>query len=65
MGMVFIFIFSVKLGVLPMGGMYTTTSDKSLIGLLQHLLLPAMCLAIQQLGIVMRYTRSNMLGRAG
>lgn len=61
MGMVFIYIFSLKLGALPVGGMYSSGADKSFLSLLQHLILPALCLTIQQLGNVMRQTRSNML----
>ncbi len=65
MGMVAIYLFSVKLGWLPMSGMYTSSSDKSVLDVARHLILPALCLAIQQLGSVMRQVRSNMLDILG
>lgn len=61
MGMIFIYVFALKLKWLPIGGMYSSSSDKSFWSMLQHLMLPAMCLAIQQIGNVMRQVRSNML----
>ena len=61
MGMVAIYIFAVKLKWLPMSGMYTSSTSKDFLDVARHLVLPAMCLAIQQLGSVMRHVRSNML----
>ena len=60
-GMVAIYIFSVKLKWLPMSGMYTSSATATVWEVLRHLILPASCLAIQQLGSVMRHVRSNML----
>ena len=60
-GMFFIFLFSVKLNWLPMSGMYTNTTNRSFWDLIKHLLMPAVCLAIQQIGTFMRQMRSNML----
>ena len=60
-GMFFIFLFSVKLNWLPMSGMYTNTANRSFWDLIKHLLMPAVCLAIQQIGTFMRQMRSNML----
>lgn len=60
-GMFFIFLFSVKLKWLPMSGMYTNTSSKGAIDFIKHLIMPAVCLALQQIGTLMRQMRSNML----
>jgi len=60
LGMVFIYLFAVKLPILPMGGMYGSSSHKTALSMLDHLIMPATCLALQQLGNVMRQVRSSM-----
>ena len=60
-GMFMIWIFSAKLGWLPMGGMYSSSAEHSIIDLLKHMAMPVTCLALQQLGNVMRQMRSSML----
>ena len=60
LGMVFIYLFAVKLPILPMGGMYGSSSHKTALSMLDHLIMPATCLALQQLGNVMRPVRSSM-----
>ncbi|MGE5572610.1 MAG: ABC transporter permease [Bacteroidota bacterium] len=60
-GMFFIFFFSVKLGWLPMSGMYSSNASKSALDLVLHLIMPSICLAIQQIGHIMRQMRSSML----
>jgi len=60
-GMFFIYLFSAKLGWLPMSGMYSSNASRSALDLLSHLIMPAICLAMQQIGNVMRQMRSSML----
>ncbi|MEM7536861.1 MAG: ABC transporter permease [Chloroflexota bacterium] len=56
-----LYIFSVKLGWFPSGGMRTIGQDKTLIDLLYHLVLPAGTLAIFNIATFMRYTRFSVL----
>lgn len=60
-GMFFIYLFSAKLGWLPMSGMYSSNASRSVADLLSHLVMPAVCLAMQQIGNLMRQMRSSML----
>jgi peptide/nickel transport system permease protein len=59
-GMIFIYLFAVKLPLFPMGGMYSSSSHKTFLSMIEHLAMPAMCLALQQLGNVMRQVRGSM-----
>ena len=59
-GLVVIYAFSVKLGWLPAGGMYTV-GDGSLLDYAHHLIGPAMVLALVTVAIWSRYMRSSML----
>ncbi|MPV85613.1 ABC transporter permease subunit [Cardiobacteriales bacterium ML27] len=61
LGLILIWIFSVKLGVLPASNMYSIYGGGDLPDLLRHLLLPSITLAIVATGVVARLTRSNML----
>ena len=56
-----LYLFSVKLGWFPSGGMRTIGKPESLFDLLYHLALPAGTLAIFNLATFMRYTRFSML----
>lgn len=44
-----------------MSGMYSSNASRSVADLLSHLVMPAVCLAMQQIGNVMRQMRSSML----
>ena len=44
-----------------MSGMYSTNASRSMIDLLAHLAMPVLCLAVQQIGNIMRHMRSDML----
>ena len=61
LGLVCIFIFSVRLKLLPIGGMYYPGGEASISSLLIHLLMPSLVLAAQQFGSVMRHIRSGIL----
>ena len=56
-----LYIFSVKLGWFPSGGMRSVGSEPSTLDLLHHLILPACTLALLELATFMRYTRFSML----
>jgi peptide/nickel transport system permease protein len=60
-GIIGLYIFAVKLGWFPAGGMYTAGSERTIPDLLYHLILPASTLAILHLATNMRYTRFSML----
>lgn len=56
-----LYIFSVKLGWFPSGGMRTIGEEKSLLDLLHHLALPALTLSLAYIATFMRYTRFSIL----
>ena len=60
-GLMTIFIFSLKLGLLPSGGMYTLGGDEDLPDLLIHLILPTVVLALVLVAQWSRYSRSSFL----
>ena len=60
-GLVLIYIFGVKLKALPMGGMYTSSTDQSLSSLLIHLIMPTVSLSMMFIASWMRQTRSEMM----
>jgi peptide/nickel transport system permease protein len=59
-GLVTIYIFSVKLGWLPSGNMYTI-GDGSLLDYLHHLIAPSLVLGLVTVALWSRYMRSSML----
>ena len=62
-GLVLIFFFGVQLGWLPTGGYVAPSED--FVGWLRSMTLPALTLAITQMGVVARMTRSSMLDVLG
>lgn len=60
-GLSLIYIFSVLMKVLPSGGMYNASGDRSFANLLRHMILPCLVLSFQQLGSFLRYMRSSVL----
>lgn len=56
-----IYIFAVKLGVLPVTGMYDAGSTGSLKELMRHLCLPCVTLAFQHMGMFTRQMRNSMV----
>ena len=60
-GLMTIFIFSLKLGWLPSGGMFTLGEEENMLDLLTHLILPTMVLALVLVAQWSRYTRSSFL----
>ena len=60
-GLMTIFIFSLKLGWLPSGGMYTLGGEEDILDLLRHLILPTVVLALVLVAQWSRYARSSFL----
>ena len=65
LGMLLIILFSVKLDLLPTGGMYDVRQDPSFRGLVIHLILPAFTLAAVPIAVIARIMRSSMLEVVG
>jgi peptide/nickel transport system permease protein len=59
-GLVAIYIFSLRLGWLPAGNMYTI-GDQSVLDYLHHLIMPSMVLALVNVAIWSRYMRTATL----
>lgn len=61
LGMLLVYVFSLRLGLLPTSGLGTAGDDFSLADNLRHLILPALALGILRTAVFMRYTRTSML----
>ena len=61
LGLILVLIFSVQLHWFPASGMFAIYGGGDLKDLLQHLLLPAITLAVVATGVIARLTRSSML----
>lgn len=61
LGLMFIFLFSVRLGWLPSGGTLTSGGSGSLLDHLHHLIAPATVLTLVTVAIWSRYTRSSVI----
>lgn len=59
-GLVLIYVFAVKLQVLPMGGMYDA-GVHTVGSALRHLILPCLVLTIFNIGSILRQTRGSMM----
>ncbi|MBY5371267.1 ABC transporter permease [Rhizobium leguminosarum] len=59
-GLIGIYVFSLKLGWLPAGNMYTI-GDESVLNYLHHLILPSVVLALVHVAIWSRYMRAATL----
>ncbi|MGO7042142.1 ABC transporter permease [Rhizobium acaciae] len=59
-GLVGIYIFSLKLGWLPPGNMYTV-GDESVFGFAKHLIMPSLVLGLVHLAVWSRYMRTATL----
>jgi ABC-type dipeptide/oligopeptide/nickel transport system permease component len=65
LGMLLIILFSVKLDLLPAGGMYDVRQDPTTARLLVHLILPTLTLAAVPIAVIARIMRSSMLEVVG
>ena len=61
LGLGLIYVFSVKLGMFPTGGMNTLGVEGNVLDTLNHLILPAIVLATAIAGNMVRYVRSSIL----
>lgn len=61
LSMVLIYVFSIKLKVLPSSGMVTLGGRGGFIDVLKHLVMPSLVLIISVAGRNIRYVRSSML----
>lgn len=61
LALIFLYFFSVKFKLLPIGGMYDTGKAETLGSLARHLAMPAFVLGMQLVGSLIQYTRSSML----
>ena len=60
-GLMAIYIFSLKLGWFPSGGMFTLGGEEEIFDLLRHLVLPTAVLSLVLVAQWSRYTRSSFL----
>jgi peptide/nickel transport system permease protein len=61
LGLAAIYVFALKLEILPTAGMVTVGAEPSLGDRLHHLILPAIVLGLAEAASIMRYARSCML----
>lgn len=61
LALIFIYLFTVKLGWLPSGGMKTAGGDGGIVDLIRHMIMPVLILAISIAGSNIRYVRSAVL----
>lgn len=61
LSLIFIYLFTVKLGWLPSSGMTTAGGDGGLGDLIKHMIMPVLILAISIAGSNIRYVRSAVL----
>ena len=61
LALILIYIFTVKLGILPSGGMNTLGMDGGVLDTVQHMVMPVIVLAVSLAGSNIRYIRSSFL----
>ncbi len=61
LGLVFLYIFHVRLGYLPASGMRTLGGGGGFVDVFRHLLMPMLVLTISGVGSNIRYIRASML----
>jgi peptide/nickel transport system permease protein len=66
LGLSAIYIFSIKLAILPSSGMFTPSSKSfDAVDWLRHLILPAFVLGLAGVGPILRYVRTSILETLG
>jgi len=65
LGLAAIYVFSVKLGWLPAGGMFTPAKPFNAIDWIRHLLMPGLILGLGGVGPILRYVRQSILETLG
>ena len=61
LSLIFVYFFTVKLGLLPSSGMYTPGTGGDFWDVIRHLIMPSLVLAIGVAGGNIRYIRSSVL----
>lgn len=61
LGLLFIFVFSVQLGWLPTGGMYSFIDGLTVGSVLKHMIMPGIVAGLTPAAIIARVTRAAML----
>jgi len=61
LALIFLYFFSVKLKILPIGGMYDIGKSNSVLSLLRHLIMPGLVLSFGLVGSLIQFIRSSML----
>ncbi len=59
--LIFLYVFSVQLKLLPIGGMHDVGTDFSIMSFLKHLIMPSVVLSLHMVGPLIQFTRSSML----
>ena len=65
LGQLLVALFAVRLGWLPAGGMHSAVGASGPVDVARHLVLPAGCLALLLLALVVRVTRAAMIDALG
>jgi peptide/nickel transport system permease protein len=60
LGLLLVYLFSIRLTILPATGMYATGREGEFLDLLSHVLLPAITAALIPMAVIFRLTRSAM-----
>ncbi|MFK9093843.1 ABC transporter permease [Bacillus salipaludis] len=61
LALIFLYFFSVKLRILPIGGMFDAGQDSTILSLLKHLIMPSLVLSFHMIGTLIQFIRSSML----
>jgi peptide/nickel transport system permease protein len=65
LGLLFLYIFSVQLKLLPAGGMINPANPNDLVDAFKRLLMPATILGLAGVGPIIRYVRTSILETLG
>ena len=61
LALLFVYMFSIQLGILPSSGMYTLGKEGDIADLIKHMIMPVLVLTCSLAGSMIRYIRSSML----
>ncbi|WOO37496.1 ABC transporter permease [Anaerocolumna sp. AGMB13020] len=61
LSLILIYIFTIKLGVLPSSGMKTLGTESGALDVIKHMIMPVIVLSVSMAGNNIRYIRSSML----